>query len=345
MKRIKKSWPINDQANLLNRLGDMTENGYNLLDGLRLMELQMNKRQRTEMSAAVNRLREGEPFYQVLQALAFHKEAVSICYLAEMHGELSVAMRQSGGLLERKLTQANQLKKVIRYPIFLIFTVFVMFYILQAVIIPQFSGVYQSMNMETSRTTAVIFAFFQHVHYAVIGFVLLALGAALYYWFGFKKKSPADKMLFFVRIPILGRLVILFNSYFFSLQLSSLLKSGLSIYDSLTAFKEQSFLPFYRQEAEQIINKLRAGESIDRALYKHPCYENDFCEVVLHGQLSGQLHRELFTYSQFLMERLERKVEKWTGILQPVIYGIVAGMILIVYLSMLLPMYQMMNQL
>ncbi|MBD5018718.1 type II secretion system F family protein, partial [Xanthomonas citri pv. citri] len=32
------------------------------------------------------------------------------------------------------------------------------------------------------------------------------------------------------------------------------------------------------------------------------------------------------------------------GILQPMIYGFVAAMILLVYLSMLVPMYQMMNQ-
>lgn len=45
-----------------------------------------------------------------------------------------------------------------------------------------------------------------------------------------------------------------------------------------------------------------------------------------------------------MMERLEQNAEKYTGILQPVIYGVVAGMILLVYMSMLMPMYQMMNQ-
>ncbi len=80
-------------------------------------------------------------------------------------------------------------------------------------------------------------------------------------------------MLIVVKIPLLGKAAVLFNSYFFSLQLSSLLKSGLSIYDSLTAFKEQSFLPFYREEAEMLITRLKAGETIESALSGHPCYE------------------------------------------------------------------------
>ncbi|MCY8114294.1 type II secretion system F family protein, partial [Bacillus spizizenii] len=86
------------------------------------------------------------------------------------------------------------------------------------------------------------------------------------------------------------------------------------------------------------------GESIETAICESPYYETDFSKVISHGQSGGRLDRELFTYSQFILQRLEHKAQKWTGILQPMIYGFVAAMILIVYLSMLLPMYQMMNQ-
>ncbi|AYV16255.1 MULTISPECIES: competence type IV pilus assembly protein ComGB [Bacillus] len=344
MKRIKRTWPLKDQAAFLKRLGEMTEKGYSLIEGLRLLKLQLHKRQLAELTDGIRRLREGDAFYQVLEALSFHKEAVSICYFAEKHGELPGAMKQSGELLQRKLMQTNQIKKMLRYPMFLISSVCVMFYILQSLIIPQFSGIYQSMNMNTSGATALIFAFFRHFHEACA----LALSAAfclfLYVWFLCKKKSPQDKMLIVVKIPLLGKAAVLFNSYFFSLQLSSLLKSGLSIYDSLTAFKEQSFLPFYREEAEMLITRLKAGETIESALSGHPCYEKDLAAAVSHGQANGRLHRELYTYSQFMMERLEQNAAKYTGILQPVIYGVVAGMILIVYMSMLMPMYQMMNQ-
>lgn len=344
MKQIRKTWKLKDQAQLLKRLGEMTEGGYTLLDGIRLMELQMNERQVADLADAITRLREGAPFYQVLKSLSFHKEAVGICYFAEIHGELPASMIQSGELLERKIAQADQLKRVLRYPLFLIFTVAVMFYMLQAVIIPQFSGIYQSMNMETTRSTDMLFAFFQHIDLVIILLALFAAGIGLYYWLVFKKKSPARQMLIWVRIPLVGNLVRLFNSYFFSLQLSSLLQSGLSIYDSLNAFKHQTFLPFYRCEAEQVIERLKAGESIETAICESPYYETDFSKVISHGQLSGHLDRELFTYSQFILQRLEHKAQKWTGILQPMIYGFVAAMILIVYLSMLLPMYQMMNQ-
>lgn len=80
MKKIRKVWSLKDQARLLKRLGEMTAGGYTLLDGLRLMELQMNKRQAADLTDTVTCLREGVPFYQVLKSLSFHKEAVGICY-------------------------------------------------------------------------------------------------------------------------------------------------------------------------------------------------------------------------------------------------------------------------
>lgn len=124
-------------------------------------------------------------------------------------------MIQSGELLERKIAQADQLKRVLRYPLFLIFTVAVMFYMLQSIIIPQFSGIYQSMNMETSRSTDMLFAFFQHIDFVIILLALFTAGIGIYYWLVFKKKSPARQMLICIRIPLVGKLVKLFNSYFF----------------------------------------------------------------------------------------------------------------------------------
>lgn len=111
MKQIRKTWKLKDQAQLLKRLGEMTEGGYTLLDGIRLMELQMNKRQVADLADAITRLREGAPFYQVLKSLSFHKEAVGICYFAEIHGELPASMIQSGELLERKIAQGRPAEK------------------------------------------------------------------------------------------------------------------------------------------------------------------------------------------------------------------------------------------
>lgn len=345
MKRNHKKWTIQEQAFFLKRTGEMIEKGYTLLEALSFIYLQLSTKQQKQIDEGIKQLTSGDPFYKVLETIGFQRDVISIHYFAEQHGNLSFALKQSGDLLYRRVSQAEKFKRVAKYPIFLIFVVAIMLYIIQAVVVPQFSGIYQSMNMDTSFGISFLFAFFSSLKYILLLFMLLIVFCVVCYFSVFRHLAPSAKMAILIKLPFWGRQILLLNSYFFSLQLSNLLKSGLSIYDSLKAFRDQSFLPFYQEEAEGFIRKLKHGEDIGHLLKDHPYYEKDLSKVVEHGQINGQLDRELYTYSQFLLERLERKAEKWTGILQPAIYGFVGIMIVIVYLSMLLPMYHMMNEL
>lgn len=345
MKPIKNRWPVGEQAEFLEKLGEMMMNGYTLLDALSMLELQLKRQQKTDIAFGRRKLAEGYPVFQVLNMISFHKAAVSIVYFAERHGNVPFAFMQGGELLRRKIEQAEKIKKAAHYPAFLILTVCLIVYMMKAAIVPQFSAIYDSMNMETPFLTSFIFLFFES--FSLLFLCILAAAAVFwaYYLYAFRQKPPEDKMALLIRIPLAGRILKLFNSYFLSLQLSNLLTSGLSIYDSLKAFESQPFLPFFQKEAKRLIERLKQGEAIEHMLNGHPFYEKDLSKVVAHGQLNGQLHRELYSYSQFLIDRFEKKAEKWTGLLQPLIYGFTAAMILILYLSMLLPMYQMMNQL
>ncbi|QHZ47650.1 competence type IV pilus assembly protein ComGB [Bacillus sp. NSP9.1] len=345
MSRNKGKWPVREQAELLEKLGEMIVNGYTLLDALSMLALQLNKHQRADISFGIRKLTEGHPVFQVLNMMSFHQDAVSIVYFAEQHGNLPFAFCQSGELLHRKIGQAEKIKKAAKYPLFLILTVCLISYILKSAILPQFSAIYDSMNIERTFLTSFIFLFFDSFTWLFILMLLLVAVLAVYYVCRFRHKPPEARMLLFIKIPLLGRILKLFNSYFFSLQLSNLLKSGLSIYESLKAFESQPFLPFYQHEAKCLIKRLKQGEAIDEMIAGRPYYEKDLSKAIVHGQLNGHLHRELYSYSQFLLDRLEKKAAKWAGMIQPMIYGLTALMILILYLSMLLPMYQMMNQL
>ncbi|MGG3623840.1 competence type IV pilus assembly protein ComGB [Bacillus gobiensis] len=345
MKWNNSKWSINDQAFFLKRTGEMIEKGYTLLEALSFIYLQLNPHQQKHIDEGIKQLTTGDPFYKVLETIGFQRDVISIHYFAEQHGNLSFALKQSGDLLYRRVSQAEKFKRVAKYPLFLIFVVAIMLYIIQAVIVPQFSSIYQSMNLDTSFGITFLFAFFSSLKYVLLLFTLLIAYCVVYYFIVFRHRTPSAKMALLIKLPFWGKQILLLNSYFFSLQLSNLLKSGLSIYDSLKAFRDQSFLPFYQEEAETFIQRLKHGEDIGQLLKDHPYYEKDLSKVVKHGQINGQLDRELFTYSQFLLERLERKAEKWSSILQPAIYGFVGFMIVVVYLSMLLPMYHMMNEL
>ncbi|MHC2450551.1 competence protein ComGB [Bacillus altitudinis] len=343
-KRTSKPWSKKEQAEFLSKLAQLIQAGYTLVDALTMVNIQLSKKQQQRLTPGIQWLLEGEPFYVVLERLHFQREAVAILCFSEKHGSLARALEQSARFLEKKIMQVDTFKRMLRYPIFLMFTVFVVLIIVQQMIVPQFSLLYSSMNTSMTWLIQGMFGLFQFLHALLLMIGCICICLFGYYELFFKKKSTLEKLKVISRLPVVFKGVQLMHTYLFSLQLSGLLQAGLSIYESLQAFKQQTYLPFLQEMSEQMIGELRKGENMEHQISRSPFFERHFAAVIKHGEASGMLAREMYTYSQFLLENAELKIEKWVSWLQPVIYGLTAFLILIVYLSILLPMYQLMEQ-
>ncbi|MBG9910124.1 competence protein ComGB [Bacillus xiamenensis] len=343
-KRASKGWSKKEQAAFLSKLAQLIQAGYPLIEALTMMNIHLSKKQQQRLTPGIQWLLEGEPFYVVLERLHFQREAIAILCFSEKHGSLARALEQSSRFLEKKAMQIDTFKRMLRYPIFLMFTVFVVLILVQQMIIPQFSLLYSSMDTRMSWLIQGIFGLFQFLHAFLIIIGCMCLCLFGYGYVFFRKKSTLEKLRVISRVPLLFKGMQLMHTYLFSLQLSGLLQAGLSIYESLQAFKQQSYLPFLQEISEQMMRELRKGESMEHQISGSPFFERHFAAVIKHGEASGMLAREMDTYSQFLIENAELKIEKWVSWLQPVIYGLTAFLILIVYLSILLPMYQLMEQ-
>ncbi|MDQ0858403.1 competence type IV pilus assembly protein ComGB [Bacillus sp. V2I10] len=343
--KIKKKWLIKDQAMFLKRLSDLLEKGYTLNEAMKFTSIDLNEEKKQAVFFCLRELSKGVPVRTAFEKLRFHNEVLSYLYFAERHGDLETALREGGEMLNRKLVQHEKMKKVLQYPLFLFFTIGILLYISQSVIAPQFQQIYHSMNIKPSILTEILFMIFQGTKLFLIFILMLFVLGSIFYISYFKKLLPQEKMRIAIKIPLWKKFVILINSYYFSLQLSNLLKGGLSIYESLTVFENQNLLPFYRDEASWFIDHLKKGERFEGLVARNLFYEKELTQVIGHGQANGHLARELYTYSQFVLERLENKLMKWIMLIQPAAYFAVGMTVLMMYLSMILPMYHMMEAL
>ncbi|WP_083849195.1 type II secretion system F family protein [Bacillus timonensis] len=135
----------------------------------------------------------------------------------------------------------------------------------------------------------------------------------------------------------------MFNSHFFSVQLSNLLKGGLSIFQALTMFEQQRHSPFFREEAKEMKQLLRAGNRFDEILRVREYYEADLAMIISHGQTNGNLASELQHYSQYVMEKVEEKVTRLLAIVQPILFTIIGIIIVMMYGAIMVPMFQLLN--
>lgn len=340
--RKDKKWTLHDQVIFLKKLGLLLNKGYTLSVAIELLQFQKQKHYKYQLQECIEKLKNGHTLHRVLEDLDFSKEALSYLFFAEKHGDLSLSLCNSARLLETKNFYHQKIKKMLRYPLFLVSSVIMLLSFVYHFLLPQFVHLYSSMNIKPTLIMQFLVNLpdFTNIFFLVILFLLLFF--SLSYYLYFRKQTASRKMNFFLMFPTIKTFLVLKNTQYFALQLSTLLKGGLSIFDSLSVFEEQHHLSFFKEEATRIKRLLVGGEEFHHTIVRK-CYEQEFSTVVLHGQTNGNLGQELEDYSEFLTEKIEDFYKTCTSIIQPILLIGLGGFVITLYLSIMLPLFQMID--
>ena len=144
----KSRWKLKDQAIFLTKLGELLENGYSLSDAIRFLKFQESKKKQADLQDVLQDFKNGYPLHYVLTKMRFHPQLVSYIYYGEQYGELSLALKEGGQYWTKRTEDVEKIKKLLVYPIFLIFFVGNVFMILQSVLLPKFESLFTTMSVE-----------------------------------------------------------------------------------------------------------------------------------------------------------------------------------------------------
>ncbi|WP_338470239.1 competence type IV pilus assembly protein ComGB [Niallia sp. XMNu-256] len=340
---MKNKWSLLEQASFLKMTGELLVRGYPLSDALESLIIHLPKQRRGQIKEGLILLKEGYPFYSILQKLHFDKHLTGYVFFAEKHGGLATAFIEGSKMIESKVKDLTKLKKLFSYPLFLIGTTIILFTFVQKYLLPRFSLLFSTMNLEVNVFTRMI----NNLDHAVpLLFFLLSfiVGLSIYYYFShFRKISPLQQKILLMKVPFLSNYLRLFYTHYFSTQLSHLLSGGLSVNEALTLFEQHEDQPFYQQLGKDMKENLRKGEKLERILLHYSFFEKELATIVKHGQENGKLSQELMFFATQCFSRLEEKTEKLMKQLQPILYSLIGLLIVSMYLSVLIPMFQLLD--
>lgn len=334
-------WPLAEQARFLKRTGELLSRGYPLAEAIQSLSFYLEKRRKEDILKSIDRLREGFPFYLILEQLNFNKNLVSFVYFAEEHGGLAKAVMEGSEMMLKRESDYQRLRKLGSYPLFLVILTGIMFYFVENLLLPKFTSLFIDLNltpnifMKIIEMTAVMVPV---VFYITLAIFILTL---ILYIFVYKKWSRIEQKSMLVKIPVAGKLIRLLNTHLFSIQLSYLFAGGLSILSALKVFEKNTHEPFYMELGNDLILQFSMGHDFEKAISDYPFFEKELSTIIKHGQENGKLDQELFFYSRHCLKQLEEKTEKGMKIIQPLIYTFIGLMVVSLYLAILLPMFQM----
>jgi len=209
-------------------------------------------------------------------------------------------------------------------------------------IIPQLSTVIKESAVEVPEMTQRIMAISEFIKkngFALfLGSLLLLFITHRYY------KTEKGKNFFeriFLKIPVLGSLLKTVYLARLAESLSTLISGGLMITKSLELSADIVGNAVYKQAILSIRDEVRKGIPISSVLSLAPdIFPPVFVQMTLVGEKTGGLDNSLMSIAKFYQKEVERGIDNFLAILEPVLLitlGLIVGGMMI---SILMPLYQ-----
>jgi len=339
-RQIKLSEQI--QLRFLKRLHRFLLNGYPLLEALEAIK--WDKELEETANNFIEALKDGTPIDTVFEKTGFHQSISSFLYFIRANSNLVESVGKCAEMYEHRMKNTKQFKQILRYPLILLVISSLVIFFINHNVLPSFQSLLQSSA--EAQTTIMVSSFIMNLfeHLFIIGLMSLVIASTI--WQFVKKKIEIDQQIkIFNRIPIYRNFLRLQNSFQFATHFSSLLKAGLSLKEILQELTNQNKLPIISFYSNLMTNDLNRGFHISSLLSELVFIEKQLAIIFQKNTDISALEKDLGLYSEMLMEEMQRKVIQVITLIQPIFYILLGSFIVFIYISLMWPMFQLINTL
>lgn len=294
------------------------------------------------LDTLVKKLYEGAQLSQAMAALPdlFPPLLINTVASSEQTGHLPEALKRFQFYESRMEVLRKRIKSTLLYPTIVISAGGAILFFLLGFIIPRFSVVFDGMkNPSDSARLILWWGRLTQSH----GSLLLAGCAAAVVGVVMAARSPRlrqNALGLLLRIPALRQQHQLSVLVRFYRTLGLLLQGGLPAPDALMLSRE--ILPASHQpQIENVIRSVAAGESLSRMLEAQQMTTPVATRLLQVGERSGELPAMCERIAAFYDESLERAIETFSKIFEPILMMIVGGIVGLVVFLLYMPIFEL----
>lgn len=350
-ERIKSrlSVPLDQKIFFTRNLKVMVGAGISLPRAIEVLESQLkNKKFKKVLFEIKERIVKGEQFSEILKSYPgiFSEIYQNMIKVGEETGRLEEVLEKLAFQMETEHQLKSEVRGAMYYPIVVILAMIGVGTLMLIIVIPKLSSVFKELGATLPFTTRIIIGlgeFMSKKWYLV--FLLLAGFAAILRFFLRTKggKKFLDKIL--LKTPIISRLVIGSNLSDMSRNLSTLISAGVPLTRAIE-ITARTLGNFYFQktllEGVEVVSK---GEKLSEHLLKSKIYPPVLGQMMMVGEESGETVEILARLSAFYEEETLRLARNLSSIVEPILLLLVGGAIGFFAVSMLQPIYSLMQTL
>lgn len=330
-KKRKNTALIREQ--FLEMLISLLENGFSLQESLAVM--QRNRQFSLDiLYCFTDGLAKGISFAECFYQAGFTLQEMTQVQLADVHGNLIITLKNILNTMQILRKQKKELSKVATYPILLFVFVIALLFAMRFFLLP---SLLQSGMIKTSHWSIWLIAYGPFI---MVG-LLLIIGCLVggYSWYA-KQQTVIQRGVFIAELPFVGFLYKMYQTSYFALEWGKMFKQGMEARQILGFMETVNPQSLVANLAKELNYLLTQGKTFAEELEDYTFLLPEFSLIILQGEVKGKLGEELLLYSQLLTKRMVEKVEGWIRWIQPLVFLLIAVLIMAIYIAMFLPMYE-----
>lgn len=263
---------------------------------------------------------------------------------AEKTGQLGPVTSHLADMLERNIETNQQIRRALTYPTIVVCFVAMALGVIVIFVVPKFALIFEANGVALPLTTRIIRTLggsitdFWWVYLSIAAVSAWALRKS---WRNPVGRIRLEKLIH--KIPYIGTMFTAVTTARFSRVMSIGLESGIEAIEAMEIAGSATGRPVFQSECIRMCDRMRSGESLTDVM-NHSAYLPSFARRLFgSGKDSNELARAGSIIARHYDRQSDHLAKNLNTFIEPMITIAMAGMVLLVALSVFLPMWQMIS--
>jgi len=264
---------------------------------------------------------------------------------SEQSGHLDAVLERLADYTEMRQELRSRTLSAMLYPILLFAVCLAIVVFLLVSVVPKVVEVFRTSEAQLPVLTQMLISGSDFMRaYGIYLAIAAGIGIFLFTRWLRVESNRRRWHAFLLRLPLIGKVVRGSNTARFARTLSTLTASAVPVLDALRIAGEVvTNLPMKAAVADAAI-KVREGGAIGRSLGSSRVFAPMMIHLISSGESSGELDVMLERAAKHQERELDAILQAVTGLLGPLMILLMGGLVLLIVLAMLLPIFEL-NQL
>ena len=257
-----------------------------------LRDQSKNKAFAVKLDHIIESLNNGESLSNAMKKYpkVFPDIYTNIIQVGEKSGTLAETMTDLANHLEENEEFRKKVHGALIYPKIILSVMMIFLVILFYFVMPRIIGVFEGLNAEIPTATKVVIAITEFLQNRILLVILGLAGAYVLAKLMVKnERIRRGRDLFYIKVPLIGRIALNYNTAQVSQHFGTLFESGLTIPRCLEITRSVLKNRVFQDEIDHMVTKIKSGSAFSASFKEDTRFPPMFVKLIKVGERTGKL--------------------------------------------------------